>query len=193
MDPTREFSLSNYTLCKDGYFRLAVNEEDIYYVNSRQWGQIVYNYCQEKINKVVQSAGYNENDIRIPTINIELHRSNAKPSHLFNEEEIRQLMKKADDRNHNILVIDEDGYAQIVNTPSQALWYPTRQEAWCAGNVYVGKYSNLSDASRAYHVSLAGWLSYLKTGARSYGNEWISYTSEEKEQCILEIKRYMKS
>lgn len=196
INPKEGFSFAQrdgkYTLCKDGYFRLKVNEDNIYYAYSRQVGQGVYNDCNLKIKNLVLAVGYDENDIRISSINFDLH-FNGKPTHLFSEEEIRQLMKEADDRKNNILVIDEDGYAQLVNRPFEALWYPTRQESWCAGNIYVGKYSDLSDASGAYQVSLNGWLSYLETGDQQYGNEWIFYTPEEKEQCISEIKKYMES
>lgn len=176
-----------YTLCKDGYFRLKVNKDNMYYAYSRQDGMDVYNECNLKIKKLVLDKGYNENDIRI---DFDLH-FNGKPTHLFSEEEIQQLMEKADDRKDNFLVIDEDGYAQIVNTSFEASWYPIRQESWDAGNNYVGKYSKLSDAPIAYQSSLNGWLSYLKTGNQQYGEDWVSYDQEKIDECILNIKKLM--
>lgn len=77
-------------------------------------------------------------------------------------------MEKADDRKNNTLVIDENGYAKLIQTPSEGILYPVRHETWCAGNNYVGKYSNLITLEDSYISSLTGWLYYLKTGNGIY-------------------------
>jgi hypothetical protein len=63
-------------------------------------------------------------------------------------------MRSADDRVNNTFVIDENGYAQIVQRHNESNFYPLRYETWCAGNVYVGRYSRLSDIEDTYIYSL---------------------------------------
>lgn len=42
-------------------------------------------------------------------------RRDGMPKHLFTKAEIEALMRNADDRNNNGLVIDENGYARIIS------------------------------------------------------------------------------
>lgn len=57
-------------------------------------------------------------------------KKEGTPSHLFTEEEIKELMRNADDNNSNKLVIDEDGYAHIIQNPNLGFLYPVAQETW---------------------------------------------------------------
>lgn len=86
------------------------------------------------------------------------------PEHLFSRKEIEHLMRNADDRLNNTLVINVDGYAHLIQDTSHAIFFPLRNETWCAGNNYVGKYSQLGDLDSAYHYCLSKWLEYLKSG-----------------------------
>ena len=106
---------------------------------------------------------------------------NNKPNHLFTKEEIRNLMLKADDRASNTLVIDENGYAKIVQGRVTRHSYPVTHESWDAGNVYVGKYSSLSTLDDNYLTSLQGWLFYLQNGKSVY----IDHPYEECDEKLL--------
>ena len=71
-------------------------------------------------------------------------------------------MRSADDRKDNMLVIDENGYAKVIDNKNNIFLYPVRHESWGAGNIYVGKYSSLKTLDYDYISSLQGWLNYLK-------------------------------
>jgi hypothetical protein len=99
-----------------------------------------------------------------------------------------KLMLEADDGVNNKLVIDEDGYAHIIQQIDLGNTYPVSQETWCAGNNYVGTKSKLSDLHDSYVLSLHNWLKYLKTGHNVYGDLWES--DEKLDMIIEEIKTY---
>ena len=103
-------------------------------------------------------------------------------------DEIMELMKNADDRTDNMLVIDEDGYAKIIQKVQNGYLYPVSHEAWNAGNVYVGKYSNLSTLEDDYISSLQGWLLYLKYN-RHVRMDYVHDNKDENE-LLQEIKKY---
>ena len=97
-------------------------------------------------------------------------------------------MKEADDRINNTLVIDEEGYVRIVgNNELDIHSFPVHHEEWNAGNLYVGKYSNLSTLEETYLSSLQGWLSYLQTKRSTY----VDYLGEnqDEQQLIAEIRK----
>ena len=110
------------------------------------------------------------------------------PTHMFTKDEIERVMHEADDRFHNTLVIDEDGFAKIVQGSEDSHSYPVRHSSWNAGNVYVGKYSSLSTLDDNYIMSLQGWLSYLKNG-RSVKMDYIHSNCDEK-SLLEEIATY---
>jgi len=97
-------------------------------------------------------------------------------------------MQKADDRVHNQLVIDEDGYAKVIKDEGYGYLFPVRHESWDAGNIYVGKYSKLLTLDDDYISSLQGWLSYLKTGRKKYMD--YVHGNKSEEELVNEIKRY---
>lgn len=113
-----------------------------------------------------------------------------KPLHLFTKKEIESAMRTADDRVDNQLVIDEDGYAKIIEGKYEYVEvYPVRSGPWTAGGVYVGKYATLSMLDDIYYNMLRGWLSYLKTGRTQYaGDLWDS--NQDETDLIQEIKTY---
>ena len=97
-------------------------------------------------------------------------------------------MANANDEVCNKLVIDEDGYAHVIQDPYKGHLYPVSQETWCAGNGYVGKNSSLSDLHDSYVLSLHSWLSYLCYGCRVYDDV---YKSDHNIQDVIEkIKQY---
>ena len=117
-------------------------------------------------------------------------RRDGSPKHLFTKSEIEVLMRNADDRYHNRLVIDENGYAKIISDEEQASLYPVSIEEWNAGNNYVGKYSKLYALEESYEFCIYGWLQYLTTGKAQY----IEFLTEkvDVDSLIAQIKEAYK-
>lgn len=101
----------------------------------------------------------------------------GKPQHLFTVDEIKKLMLAADDRVNNILVINGNGYAKIIQDLNSRSLYPVINETWVAYNNYVGKYSRLPDLETAYHYCLAKWYLYLKEG--------VGQPMDDYDNCLL--------
>ena len=135
--------------------------------------------------------GYDTDDIDSSVyFDIEWRRI-APPSHIFTEKEIEEAMRSADDRYNNLLVIDEDGYAQVIRPESnnEGELYPVRNSIWCSRNNYVGKYSPLSTLHENYVSSLTCWQLHLKTGRHFYTN---SVREEDPLKLMEEISSLMK-
>ena len=115
-------------------------------------------------------------------------RRHGIPTHLFDKSVIENVMRNADDRRNNQLVIDEEGYAKIISDDEDGMLYPVRLEYWNAGNNYVGKYSKLCTLDEDYKYCLHGWLRYLMTGRKQY----MDYLTEEIEEdnLISKIKEF---
>lgn len=168
-----------FCLCNDGYMKRKRNHMDeiklIYdkkEVSSciEECKKMLINYC--KANHFV--------DCGAAFFSFDIQRC-GKPKHLFTKEEIKIEMEKADDRKNNTLVIDENGYAQVVSGENLN-YYPVRQETWHAGNGYVGKYSNLSTLDDDYMSMLQGWLIYLETNHAKR----MDYLEPKREKELLE-------
>lgn len=173
-----------YNLSVDGKFRNNEGAEILYF-DSVENATRVLNQCKLRLISECEKAGiYDDNYCHYP--NISMIKGYIKPSHLFTKDEIRDLMKEADDRKDNTLVINVDGFAQII-TGHDDLIYPVVMESWRAGNVYVGKYSNLIDAGPAYIRALNGWVDYLESGRSQY----VGYSeSENIEKLINKIAMF---
>lgn len=119
-----------------------------------------YRQIEEKLQSVVAGK---VSAIDVPHFKVFLTKV-GQPQHLFTKDEIKAAMLAADDRVDNILVIDGNGYARIIQDASLSKLYPVVHETWCSGNNYVGRYSHLYDLDSAYHYCLAKWYDYLKEG-----------------------------
>ena len=167
-------------LCVDGFFRQKCDNKQILYVDSMKIISTILERLQQKIKELCDDAGLIDcGYCHYPNINI--FRGKEKPSHLFTESEIRNLMRVADDRHRNTLVVNYDGYARLIIDNENEDIFPVYTESWEAGNNYVGKYSDLADCKSAYLRALNGWLRYLKTGRKQY----IDYSEEEREEELL--------
>ncbi len=163
----------------DGVFKRS--SQKIYYTDSIGIANAVLKAVNQKIKGECEKAelldyGYSH----YPQISI--LKGDVKPSHVFTEDEIRNLMKSADDRCDNTLVVDADGFARIESGHLIGRVHPVYTETWDAGNNYVGKYSRLSDVRPAYLRALNGWLMYLKTGRSQY----VDYTAINEEEVLLD-------
>ena len=112
------------------------------------------------------------------------------PSHVFTEKEIKEVLRSGNDFRNNRLVIDEEGYAQLIDSDLhyEHYRYPVSQESYNARNNYVGQYANLDDVSEIYQVMLDGWLHHLRTGQR-YDVDYYEQC-EDTEKMLAELKQY---
>ena len=113
-----------------------------------------------------------------------------KPSHLFTKEEMLKLYKEADDRRGNKLVIDEEGYVQMLPPDVDGTLYPVCHETFCERNNIVGKYSKLLTFEFDYLESIYAWLKHLQTGTYVYCDGSVLPNKEAEEKLIDEIKQY---
>lgn len=177
-----------YCIGEDGYIKEVKSplEKNCFFVCDRESAVLTKKKFEEIIDSfLVQNSlvplAENQNLIRIKPV------KTGKPTHLFTLSEIEATMRAADDRVNNQLVIDENGFAKIVD-PREGTLYPVRHESWNAGNGYVGRYSTLSTAKRDYLCSLQCWLLYLKTGKIHH----VDYLRDniDVQSLLEEIKKY---
>ncbi|SLJ92140.1 MULTISPECIES: protein kinase domain-containing protein [unclassified Paenibacillus] len=182
------YSREKLYLCKDGYIK-SLNEENLteaYCIYKREEALHLLEQCTDYINNILFKNGFDLLEYE-QYFSITLKKF-GKPTHLFTKFEIEEAMRISDDRNNNMLVIDENGYAKVIQDISKGILYPVRHESWNAGNIYVGKYSKLSTLDDVYISSLQGWLMYLDSGKKMY----MDYVHENKDidSLIQEIKKY---
>ncbi len=179
-------------LYEDGRIREAekANSHQMYSCCDRECAIKIQKTLQERILEILAVNGLEPKVYHSNYIDIEVSKTGT-PNHLFSEQEIKELMINADDRNNNQLVIDEYGYARIITDDSGNL-YPVRLESWDAGNLYVGKYSSLDTLHDNYISCLQGWLLYLKTGKTQY-NSYVHSTVSDETELIEMIEKYYDS
>lgn len=156
----------HYYLLADGTIGQETDTVKAALLYDRDTVMAVINRIQAEIVNYAKAEGYEDINVGDNIFLVPVIESTCKPTHLFTMEELETLMRTADDRETNKLVIDELGYFKIVHDVNEGFLYPVSHEAWCAGNNYVGKYSTLSELESFYMDSLVCWLEYLKTGRR---------------------------
>lgn len=178
----------NYSyLCCNGKIQKETNDCERYIVNSRD-DAIKF---EEKLCSIIKKKCENANiefDLGYEQLfEIGIQRV-GKPTHLFTLEELETKLRNGDDFHNNRLVIDENGFIQLIPECENPHLYPVRFEEFCAYNNYVGKYADLSDLSEEYLMCLQGWLIHLKTGKTVY----MDYVHDNKdiEKIIEEIKAF---
>ena len=183
------FDEKKWLLCKDGYFK-NVRENDIVDV-IKVWNRTevitLIKTMEQKLKNICNDAGFDCDCSIGLTLNADLKKEGI-PTHLFSEDEIMDLMINADDNNNNKLVIDEDGFARIIQITRQGVLYPVSQETWCAGNYYVGERAKRAEAHDSYVLCTYLWLDYLKTGKYQYSDLYIP--DDNMDNIISEIKKY---
>ena len=193
--PNSNFSLedlinkTNNYLCIDGHIRELNNysNENCYYIYDRDTAVEFRNKLEKRAANLLTKSNMAKLDEYEYCFSIELIKC-GKPVHLFTKEEIKEVMRNADDRFNNQLVIDENGYARVIQNCTIGHLFPVSHETWNAGNVYVGKYSNLSTLNDVYVSSLQGWLLYLQTGRKQYMD--YVYENANEEEIIMKIGKY---
>ncbi|PWK92253.1 protein kinase-like protein [Hallerella porci] len=158
--------------------------EDCFFVYDRNQSKELERQITKRINQFLNNGGFQPLGVSDYTINIEI-RKNINPQRLFTKDELREVILAADDRLDNILVIDENGFAHIVQ--DDTFLFPVRNSIWCHGNKYAGKYSDLNHLDKVYSYMLCAWLEYLKTGEHQYTSDCVIQTSDD--EMINEIKQ----
>lgn len=155
------FSSNHYFLCSNGRIEYCCDGDtkQILSVYDTNEAYNIYTAIRKKFREQTEGK---LNVFELTDFCVDIRRI-GKPSHLFSKDEIKKLMEEADDRVNNTLVIDGDGYAKIIQNGGETPFYPVVHETWCSRNVYVGKYSTLSDMDSAYHYCLTKWCDYLET------------------------------
>ena len=168
-------------LTNDGKFRvLEAGDEQVYRVFSRGKAKSMLKSIWKQFNVYYKENGYDFDELDC-LIGITLRREGHLEPRRFTLEQIKELMRAADDRVRNKLVIDEYGRAKIIQEIGDAELYPVTQETWGAGNIYVGKYSTLSDAEQSYQYMLDGWLFYIEHSRHIYVDDsYIDVNELEK-------------
>jgi len=139
--------------------KIDINSNDVYFASDRNVAISLLKEIGTHLKHLCEKNCYT---FDMPYFSVKIGK-NGTPSHLFTKCEIKKLMREADDRLNNTLVIDEDGFAHLIQDHSLTKFYPVVHETWCSRNVYVGRYSDLPDLNSAYHYCLGKWLMYLKT------------------------------
>lgn len=183
------FERKTYVLCEDGYVRKedASIKINALYLFDREEAIKFRDKLENKVSEILFENGIEGFEEIEHYFSIKATRC-GKPSHLFTKNEIMTAMKNADDRKHNLLIINENGEAQVLTDIRNGNLFPVRHEIWNAGNLYVGKYSTLSTLEDDYISSLQGWLLYLETGR----NQYMDYVHEntDEEDLLEKIKKY---
>lgn len=176
----------NY-LCKDGMIRTLKCDDlsDALLINDREnfvkLGDAIYSEIRNKCD----ANGF-ETECCLADLSSDF-KKRGLPEHLFTLDEIKTLMRNADDSQNNKLVIDENGYAHIIQDRRYWNLYPVSIETWCAGNQYVGANSSLSDAEPSYHLCLHLWLTYLKSGILQYDDRYVWIDVKDTISKIMEF------
>lgn len=131
------------------------------------------------INELCNRAGYLETSYRAFTI---IPLRNAYPSHMFNRDELKDILLNADDRCQNTLVVDDDGYLKMITDRSIAWKYAVEVRIFDMYTRSVGKYSNVESLDEIYKEVLSYWLFYLKNGCDSHNKLFPHESIEELEK-----------
>lgn len=175
-------------LCNDGKIHQTTwGDKQVLKLHDRNEANSLIKEVDSAINDLYHEAGFENKGFQVAKCKMTVCRT-GKPTHMFNKEEIKVLMRSADDRLGNTLVIDEFGFAQIIPGYFDTHTYPVSQETWCSRNNYVGKYSNLSDLERSYEWMLEGWLNYLKRDVAIYMDNSLEELNVS--ELLKEIKAY---
>ncbi len=163
-----------------------INSSDVYVASNKETAIYVFKEIEIHLDNLCKEHCH---IFGMPYFSVKIEKS-GRPSHLFTKSEIEKLMRDADDRLNNTLVIDEDGFALIIQDQTLTKFYPVVSGTWCSRNVYVGRYSTLSDLDSAYHYCLGKWLSYIESKVGQSMDDYDdNYMSEE--ELVIEIGKHM--
>lgn len=184
------FILDGHLLCQDGHIRLLQRDDftsALYFWERNEAIQAKEAVLKHISDECVANGYDGKNMWKYLTIEIHAQKE-ANPSHLFTEAEIRSVMAAGDDDANNRLVIDEDGYAHLIQDTENGHLYPVFQESWGAGENAVGSASTLSQCHESYVACMNCWLAYLESGVPIYADMY--YDDSNIDAVIEKVKGY---
>lgn len=173
--------------CENGKLQLETESIKRYLVYSKNSAMELKDALYELVRKQCEKNGIDFEILLESIFEIEIQRI-GRPSHLFSLEELEKKLRNGDDSKNNRLIIDADGYINLIEECEHAHLYPVRFEEYCAYNNYVGKYADLSDLRDEYTMCLQGWLQYLETGKTVY-MDYLHNNSDNK-KLLEEIRKF---
>lgn len=185
-----------FRLKNDGEWK-QINEGNVLYDDD-----MVFNTPIEALNKI---SSFSEIRLGAEIINpkskahvlgdylpeIITHRI-SKPQYILTREDLKTVLLNGNDRYTNVLVLDFDGKPKLITlkngeTPLTISYYPVRNEAYMAGNGYVGNEKSIEDIDLLYKNLLSNWLLHLVTGKSQYTDY---YDNVDEEATLREIKDF---
>ena len=166
----------NLFIFSDGKLQSCTNDKakifnnNFYYLSERNAATQVRNSLNEKLRKLC--VGYQMDDIECPVGFTIIPLRALPPTHLFSRDELKRVMRAADDRKSNRLVIDEFGYIRIISGEEEYMTFPVAHEMYMPRKNYVGKYSSLSHLEDVYCYMLFAWLRHLKEDQHIFCNDY---------------------
>lgn len=165
-------------------------------------------FCKHKRNGSSPDnilVAYNENDANIiqksvseklkDRIDIIIKRI-AKPTHLFTEDELKNVMIQADDRVSHTFVIDGDGFVKLIDNSENRDLYPVYSHAITGCGKYFGKYMVSSDRfiHENYVDLLLAWYLHL-TKDRQVDDHTVNasgywFDNDKLNELIQKIKKF---
>lgn len=154
---TRKYLAENGYICEEDVIPYPVSREGKYIFTDFNGAVKTIVEVKDYIKKLCNESGIVWQEMGI-YFTIKLFRIKP-PSHVFTEEEIKKVLRAGNDFRNNRLVIDEEGYAHLIDSDLHYEYYryPVSQESYDARNNYVGQYANLDDVSEIYLAMLDGW------------------------------------
>ncbi len=179
----------NWMLMKDGHFIKTDNDCESYNIENMKEAIDFAKKLEGFISDKISSAELVRNKY-CHYVSVRMSK-NEKPTHLFTYEEMINEMRAADDRYDNTIVVDGEGRIRVIRDLKYPRLYPvSNEEAWNAGNVYVGKYAKLDDERDLYMNLLSKWYDYLCSGKNQVVSIYESI-SQTEEDLVNKIKQEM--
>lgn len=177
----------DYFLCQDGRVKKTKeNSEDIFYVYGRENAIKLKDALHQRLVEFSKSKGQ-EYDIIDAYFSPDLFLVTV-PEHIFNYGELNKVVTAADDRHDNYVVVNENGYIEVVEDNYE--FYPVRSERLNSYNGLVGKYSDGVFAKNFTTRFLALWLTYLETKVGTTSETYSKYeqlSPKEIKDLIMSI------
>lgn len=184
----------SYRLSKNGEWRSITNFKS--YIKENDMLFTTYKDAEQWLNEghdiVIDGVMINTRDkeevvaLGRPRISFEVivHRV-SKPKNLFvTREQLKDILNKGNDSYNNSLVIDYNGFPQLLKLvnqmPCSITSYPVRLETYGAGNSYVGEHIELKDVEEAFMALLEAWNMHILTGRKFY-RDYVSGDKKEEE------------
>lgn len=178
-------------LSSDGHL-VSVDEgkSELLYVYSPSDAELLLASLNRWSAELCEAAGYHESSYEPFSIQQE---KNGTPQHMFTRKELEELMRAADDRVCNTLVVDDDGRFKMIQDRTLTWKYALTIEYFIPYTNQVGPYSSLSALDELYSRALDNWLYYLQYGREKRTKMPViedAPTVEEKIRQIYSINEH---